>query len=200
MSILDIFANISKDEEIFPLTVSEIAQEQHVHWSTKVYFSQGNTTRRKKTTKTDKRISLKIIDNTKVLVYDNYRLVIPGTDLQSRAVQWYHHYLQHPGHSQLEETLSAVMWWPNMRGHIQAHIKRCKHCQLGKKCTRKYGHLPPKIAKTTPWQCVCCDLIGPYTLKGKDGSILDFMCLTMIDPATGWFEIIELPNTSVTYV
>ena len=44
------------------------------------------------------------------------------------------------------------------------------------------------------------DLIGPYRIKAKDGTILDFMCLTMIDPATGWFEIIELPNTDVTYV
>ena len=126
MSILDIFANISKEEEIFPLTVSEIAREQRIHQFTKVYFSQGNTTRRKKTKKTDKRISLKIIDDTEVLVYDNYRLVIPGTDLQSRSVQWYHHYLQHPGHSRLEETLSAVMWWPNMHGHIRVHVKTCK--------------------------------------------------------------------------
>ena len=37
------------------------------------------------------------------------------------------------------------------------------------------------------------DLIGPYTIKGKDGSELDFMCLTMIDPATSWFAIVELP-------
>jgi hypothetical protein len=45
------------------------------------------------------------------------------------------------------------------------------------------------------------DLIGPYTLKDKTGTvILDFMCLTMIDPATGWFEIIELPTTDVQYV
>ena len=29
---------------------------------------------------------------------------------------------------------------------------------------------------------------------------MDFMCLTMIDPATGWFEIVELPNTDVLYV
>ena len=35
------------------------------------------------------------------------------------------------------------------------------------------------------------DLIGPYTLKGKDGTQNDFMCVTMIDPAT--FEIVELP-------
>ncbi len=41
----------------------------------------------------------------------------------------------------------------------------------------------------TPWKALCVDLIGPYTLNGKDGSSIDFMCLTMIDPATSWFEI-----------
>jgi hypothetical protein len=35
--------------------------------------------------------------------------------------------------------------------------------------------------------------VGPYTLKGKDGSAIDFMALTMIDPASSWFEIVELP-------
>ena len=35
-------------------------------------------------------------------------------------------------------------------------------------------------------------------VKAKDGIILDFMCLTMVDPATGWFEIVELPLTSIT--
>ena len=35
------------------------------------------------------------------------------------------------------------------------------------------------------------DLIGLYTLKGKDGTEIDFMCLTMIDPASSWFEIVE---------
>ncbi len=36
------------------------------------------------------------------------------------------------------------------------------------------------------------DLFGPYTLKGKDGTEIDFMCVRMIDPATSWFEIVEL--------
>jgi hypothetical protein len=44
----------------------------------------------------------------------------------------------------------------------------------------------------TPWEALCVDLIGPYTLSGKGGSSIDFMCLTMIDPATSWFEIVEL--------
>jgi hypothetical protein len=37
------------------------------------------------------------------------------------------------------------------------------------------------------------DLIGPYTLKGKDWTEIDFMCLTMISPATSWLKIEELP-------
>ncbi len=45
----------------------------------------------------------------------------------------------------------------------------------------------------TPWKALCVDLIGPYTFKGKDGLSIDFMCLTMIDPATSWFKIVELP-------
>ena len=40
------------------------------------------------------------------------------------------------------------------------------------------------------------NLIGPFTLKGKDGTVIDFMCLTMIDPASSWFEIVELPVTT----
>ncbi len=46
---------------------------------------------------------------------------------------------------------------------------------------------------TIPWRALCGDLIGPYTLKGKDGTIIDFMALTMIDPATSWFKLVELP-------
>ena len=55
------------------------------------------------------------------------------------------------------------------------------------------GKLPAKLAITTPWEALCVDLIGPNTLKGKDKTVIDFMCVTMIDPATSWFEIAELP-------
>jgi hypothetical protein len=40
---------------------------------------------------------------------------------------------------------------------------------------------------------LCVDLIGLYTLKGKDGTIIDFMVLTMINHVTSWFKIVELP-------
>jgi hypothetical protein len=44
---------------------------------------------------------------------------------------------------------------------------------------------------------LCVDLIGPYTLKRQNGSSIDFMCLTMINPATSWFEIVELPTVNL---
>ncbi len=46
---------------------------------------------------------------------------------------------------------------------------------------------------TNPWECLCVDLIGPYTLKGKDNLQINFMALTMINLASSWFEITELP-------
>jgi hypothetical protein len=65
---------------------------------------------------------------------------------------------------------------------------------VNKKHTRKYGHLPSKIVISTPWEALRVDLVGPYTLNGKDGSSIDFMALTMINPASSWFEVVELPT------
>jgi hypothetical protein len=49
----------------------------------------------------------------------------------------------------------------------------------------------------TPWRALCVDLIGPYTLKGQDGSRIDFMCMTMINPTSSWFKIVELPTVDL---
>jgi hypothetical protein len=73
-------------------------------------------------------------------------------------------------------------------------MKSCKTCQVNKKHTQKYGHLPPKIVISTPWEALCVNLVGLYTLKGKDGLSIDFMTLTMIEPASSWFEVVELPT------
>jgi hypothetical protein len=85
------------------------------------------------------------------------------------------------------------MYWKGMRTTIRSLTKSCKTCQPNKKQKLKYGHLPSKTVRTVPWRALCNDLISPYTLKGKDGTIIDFMALTMIDPATSWFEVVELP-------
>jgi hypothetical protein len=83
-----------------------------------------------------------------------------------------------------------------MRNTIQSYVKSCRSCQINKRHSQKYGHAPPKLVITTPWQALCLDLIGPYTHKGKDGTSVDFMCLTMVNTAMSWFEIVELPTVS----
>jgi hypothetical protein len=67
---------------------------------------------------------------------------------------------------------------------------------VNKRHSQKNGHLQSKLVITTPWKALCVDLIGPYTLKGKDGSSIKKMCLTMINPATNWFERVELPTVA----
>ncbi len=139
---------------------------------------------------------LQLIEDTKVRC-KNGKLIIPAS-LWHRAVAWYHHYLQYPGHSLLEETMRSLMYLKGMHTTIQRYVKSCRSCQVNKRHSLRYGHVPPKLVITAPCRALCVDLVGPCTLKGKDSSSIDFMCLTMINPATSWFKIVELPTVRVT--
>ena len=55
----------------------------------------------------DKGLELQFIENKSCICHKG-RLVIPKP-LQGCAVMWYHHYLQHPGHTHLEETMKAAV-------------------------------------------------------------------------------------------
>ena len=87
-----------------------------------------------------------------------------------------------------------------MREDVHQHCKNCHVCQTTKRGSKKYGHLPEKEAEAIPWDKLCVDLIGPYTLKRKNKKDLTLWCLTMIDPATGWFEMKEIPNKRADYI
>ena len=93
-----VFANRSDNEQV-PLTIKEIAMEQHSDKSLHALLSDDN-------------YEMLLIENTKVRC-KNGKLVIPKS-LQNQVVQWYHHYLQHPGKSCLEETIKAAMKWKSM--------------------------------------------------------------------------------------
>ena len=173
-----VFANRSEESEVYPLTIKEIAEEQK---SDKVI----------KALKLKEKYETCLVENIELLCKDGKPVI--SKSLQHRAVAWYHHYLQHPGHTRLEETLKAAMYWTGMRHTVRKYVKNCRSCQINKRRANKYGHLPTKLVITNPWEALCVDLIGPYTLRGKDKSEIDFMCLTMIDPATSWFKIVELP-------
>ncbi len=129
------------------------------------------------------------MENIHVL-YKDGKLII-SKSLQHCDVSWYHHYVQHPGNNPLKETIGTAMFLTNIRKDVRNHVKRCQSCQTIKKQNLKYGELPNKLVIRTPWEFLCVDIIGPYTLKGKDRSQINFMCLTMIDPASSWFKIVE---------
>jgi hypothetical protein len=179
-----VFANRSEEEEICPLTVKEIVVAQKADPVLKHNFKRNAVL--------VKGVELQLVENESCIC-DKGRLVIPKP-LQRRATMWYHHYLQHPGHTHLEESMKAAIYWKGMHTTIRSITKSCKICQINKKRSLKYGHLPSKIVISTPWEALCVNLICPYTIKGKDSSSIDFMALTMIDPASSWLEVVELPT------
>ena len=82
-----------------------------------------------------------------------------------------------------------------MKNQIRDTCKKCRVCQLTKKKSKKYRHLPAKEAETDPWEVLCVDLIGPYKIKRKGKrKELKLWCVTMINPVTKWFKIRAIPN------
>ena len=51
-----------------------------------------------------------------------------------------------------------------------------------------------------PWDTLCVDFIGPYVIPRKGKNTLKFWCLTMIDPATGRFEMAQIPNKTAVEI
>jgi hypothetical protein len=140
-------------------------------------------------------------DKTYKLVTKNDKIVLPKA-LQKEAVKWYHGALMHPGETRTELTMAQHYTWKGMRKTVQDVCKRCGSCQLNKTKPQKIGHLPEKTAEVNPWERVCIDLIGPYTIgnEKKPDTVATLHCLTMIDPATGWFEIAEIPAKTADVV
>ena len=48
---------------------------------------------------------------------------------------------------------------------------------------------PVQVVKVHIWDKMCVDLIIPYKIRRKGKPDLVCKCITMIDPASGWFEI-----------
>jgi transposase InsO family protein len=130
---------------------------------------------------------------TRELICKNGKIVILLL-LQKDIIDWYHTVLCHPGMNWTEETISQHLWWPKMREQITSYVQSCPSCQRNKRKQKKYGHLPPKEAEATIWDKMCIDLIGPYKIRRKGKKDLVCKCVTMIDPASGWFEIHQYDN------
>ena len=113
-----VFANRSIESKVYPLTIKEIAEEQK---SDKVI----------KALKLKEKCETCLVENIELLCKDGKPVI--SKSLQHRAVAWYHHYLQHPGHTRLEETLKAAMYWTGMRHTTQKYDKDGLSCQINKR-------------------------------------------------------------------
>jgi transposase InsO family protein len=106
---------------------------------------------------------------------------------------WYHKFICHHGATRTEATIRSTMMWPRLTKDVQAHCKTCKLCQLHMKNRKQYGKLPAKV------EIVCVDLVGPWSVKTPSGTE-KLEALTAIDPATGWFGIVYIPDKSAETV
>jgi hypothetical protein len=84
-----VFANRREEDEIYPLTVKDIVEAQQADITLKHFFKCNA-----------------VLD--KSCICNKGRLIILKP-LQRRATMWYHHYLQHPGHTHLKETMKSAI-------------------------------------------------------------------------------------------
>ena len=92
----------------------------------------------------------------------------------------------------MEFTIGQHYYWKGICNTVTQVCKACNICCRLKARGKKYGELPPKpVPEVIPWHTLCIDLIGPYKI-GKGKHEVKLHCLTMIDPATGWFEITKI--------
>ncbi len=97
------FVNHSAETAIYPLTVREISEAQ-----TKDKLLKKHTL--------FKKYKPQLIEDIQVPC-KNGELVI-SKELQKPAVEWDHHYLQHPGTTCLEETCCAGMYWKGLQHSV----------------------------------------------------------------------------------
>ena len=196
---LDAFAlgDDEEDYEVYPLSFKQIAEEQAKDPNLQAKLTEEGTRYR---TERIKHSSF----NYDIIVNGEGKIVLPPA-LRRPATEWYHQFLCHPGETRLELTLRQHYDWRGLREDVKHTCKACQTCRVRKKRDSKLGKLPAKEAEATPWHTLCIDLVGPYKIgkydkDPKKNKQVELHCLTMIDPATSWFEICEIDAKRADYI
>jgi len=87
--------------------------------------------------------------------------------------------------------------WIGLRSACEHPCKRCENCAASKKRDQHFGLLPPASKPTPeiiPWHTPCIHLVGPYKFrdKKKPETHIELHCVTVMDPAIGHFETVEI--------
>jgi hypothetical protein len=139
----------------------------------------------------------KTLEGVELIMFKD-KVFVPH-DLRHQVIAWYHDMLCHPGHQRTLLTIQQHFIWPGMSAQIETYVRSCPECQIYKNQRKSYGFLPAKEAEVLPWHTVCVDLVGPYRVQAMN-NVRPLLALTMLDPATGWFEIIEIPDKTSAIV
>jgi hypothetical protein len=104
-----------------------------------------------------------------MLICKDNKIVLPKI-LIPRVVEWYHTTLCHPGETRMEQSIRQHFTGTKLREIVHKICSTCPTCQITKKSSIKYGKLPEKEAEAIPWDKLCVDLLGPYTIKNKNNN------------------------------
>ena len=129
--------------------------------------------------------------------------------LRIRVLDWNHFYLNHPGGSRHAKKPEGYVIGNTLSRKWSCSLRRARYVNSLKNRKNIFGHLPPKnMAEPKPWYAMHVDLIGTYRKSIRQqqpgGAIIwknaSMTCMTMIDPATGWFKIFEMPTFNLDEV
>jgi hypothetical protein len=155
---------------------------------------QKKDTHLKEVLKKSDKFSERTVEISTVITYDN-KIYMP-ISLRKRIVCWYHIYLHHPGITGIEDIIGQDLTCPNLKKDVEASVKNCHECQIGKKVRKKYGNLPERLAEIPiAWNRFDVDLIGPLTIKIPSVN-KELLAFTIIEPSTGWFEVKDVKDKS----
>jgi len=141
-------------------------------------------------------------DSTYELITKNNKIYVPKYS-QHKCAEWCHLTLMHPGEQRLELTTAQHCTWIGLKSTCICACKRCENCAASKKRDQKIGLLPPKPnPEIVPWHTLCVDLVGPYKFGDpkKPETHIELHSMTMIDPATGFFEIVEISEKTADII
>ena len=147
---------------------------------------------------------IKVINQRNLICYredpteqQNWKIFIPHSMIRD-VLRWYHLILGHCGTTKLYDTVRARFYIPGLSVYCRDFICT-EQCHLYKNQGPGYGQLPPREANLVPWNEVCIDLIGPWTIV-VNGQVLEFKALTSIDPVTNIAELIRIENKTSKHV
>jgi hypothetical protein len=84
-----------------------------------------------------------------------------------------------------------------MRTDIEQYVQKCRICQLCKNPRKNYGYLSKQDINQDPLHTIFVDTKGPYSVTTKHDKELILIAITIYDPATGWFEVVEIKDNTI---